>query len=139
MQLHTQIDIYWGLDETETSEAVVEKLEASEMPYTKEETYRTVSTTGAQIILGNYNSTNVMLEGPPYVKREQLSLDSQDLLWEMAIDEDSECEDILPMMPVTSSSGILLHKGLTEPFTEAPGIERTITGSNRKQAKLRMS
>ena len=135
----TQIDTYWGLDETETSEAVVEKLEASEMPYTKEETYRTVSTTGAQIVLGNYNSTNVMLEEAHLIKREQPSLDSQDLPWEMAIDEDSECEDILPMMPVTSSSGILLRKGLTEPFTEAPGNERTIPGSNREPSKLRMS
>ena len=80
-----------------------------------------------------------MLEGVTLFKRVQLSLDSQDLPWEMAIDEDSECEDILPMMPVTSSSGILLHKGLTEPFTEAPGIERTIPGSNREQSKLRMS
>ena len=69
----------------------------------------------------------------------QPSLDSQDLPWEMAIDEDSECEDILPMMHVTPSSGILLHKGLTEPFTEAPGNERTIPGSNREPSKLRMS
>ena len=89
------------------------------------------------MISNDYNSNDITLERAALIKRVQRSLDNQELPWETEVVEDSDGDNLLPIMKETDNRENSVQQGHKERRSDASG--GTTLASDAMQPRVKVS